>query len=876
MKLTNQLDSLLEQVTTLKDLKSKKIEWLVGKVVQFRGRKWGKKGKEKMSWNEEYKRNKSRTVSKILLEKPLVQGKPKLPEKAAVKSFYGDLYRDDSNPGELAQGFGTFEPCVVSSEEFVMATKRLKKSAVGLDKIRVGELKAAAKSEVVTAVVVKLFNKCMTVGVPDWLKRARVVLLPKREGACRVGDFRPVSVTSNLYRVFCRLVYARLENCVGDKLSNVQSGFRRGITGCQQNLALLKSIVAFAHVKRKNLCGVSIDLAKCFDTLKHNAVRDALIRFKVPGKIASVAMSCLEDVAMEVGTAGGKVMITPRRGVAQGNPLSGLLFIMAINDCLSELNGLLPFQNSDGGRIGAIALADDLCLFAESELDLSYKTDYGLRLLDKLGFKVNAGKCHAFGFRKLDGVMKPRRGKLRINPEVSIKYVGRGSQYKYLGVVMENSVKLKLQCETMVSKMRNWCKSIEGSKLSVAHKLNALRVVIIPKILYLANNTNIVSVWPRKRTAGARTRAPRVYLELDHIVDQTLKRVLRIKATGVNTDMLYLPQRIGGLGMPRLNQVIPIARLKLLDKLRIPGGWRDIVEKFSFGDTDVQKQLLQKQGFKDQIPSLEERVLVNVASMRTRVTCRYLPVGTKNPMVRLLRRDDGSGVGFGGFRLQRAIRVRLNAMPTNAFKARYSTQDPLCRICKRSPETIGHICNAKDCSIAVKEFWISRHNRVVKKISDRLEKHKIKHFVELDCRSARPDIIIVKDAPGTCSSDITVLDVAIVWENETGLNLVERSDEKKTKYQSQKDSIIAGLRAQSVGTRYYNTAAAVFGARGMILPPCNRIKGLLPNAGRLWSECAEVAFNMTAKHISQHIEGEDLALYGNSSSLGSTGQTNPD
>lgn len=73
-------------------------------------------------------------------------------------------------------------------------------------------------------------------------------------------------------------------------------------------------------------------------------------------------------------------------GIRQGCPLSGLLFIMAIDPVVSLLQG------TDADH-RVLAFADDLCLIAEGAIPLQEMIARAQQSLERLGLHLNAKKC---------------------------------------------------------------------------------------------------------------------------------------------------------------------------------------------------------------------------------------------------------------------------------------------------------------------------------------------------------------------------------------------------------------------------------------------------------------------------------------------------
>ena len=103
---------------------------------------------------------------------------------------------------------------------------------------------------------------------PDDWKCARVTPLFKQREASDLNNYRPISVISVIAKVFERIVYDQLYNCLSneDIISTHQSGFRSLHSTVT---ALLKATDNWANnIDRGNVNAVVfLDLKKAFDTV---------------------------------------------------------------------------------------------------------------------------------------------------------------------------------------------------------------------------------------------------------------------------------------------------------------------------------------------------------------------------------------------------------------------------------------------------------------------------------------------------------------------------------------------------------------------------------------------------------------------------------
>lgn len=100
----------------------------------------------------------------------------------------------------------------------------------------------------------------------DRINKALIVLIPKKQGADDLQDFRPISLVHNLVKIFSKILACRLAPKLPLWIDWCQSVFikKRCI---QENFLCVQNTARNFHKSKKPTILLKLDIAKAFDSV---------------------------------------------------------------------------------------------------------------------------------------------------------------------------------------------------------------------------------------------------------------------------------------------------------------------------------------------------------------------------------------------------------------------------------------------------------------------------------------------------------------------------------------------------------------------------------------------------------------------------------
>lgn len=321
----------------------------------------------------------------------------------------------------------------ITEKEVANAIKKLKmKKASGLDGI-LNEM-IIYSQHAMTSLYAKMFNNILITGFyPSSWKNSYILPLHKGGDKSEVNNYRGISITSNLSKVFNSILNERLTDFIfqHDLISENQFGFKKK-SRTSDNIFILKTLIDKHIGMGQKLYACFIDLRKAFDNVNHFLLMIKLRKTKVGSMMYDVIKDMYlnqdDNVQVKIGNFLSN-KFSSSKGVRQGDTLSPLLFNFYINEIFNYISASDDSPVIGSKTIDALLYADDLVLFSTSKNDLQKKIQNLELFCEDYKMDINTSKSKVMVFNKTGK-------KLKINLKWKDEVIESTQTYKYLGLLI--------------------------------------------------------------------------------------------------------------------------------------------------------------------------------------------------------------------------------------------------------------------------------------------------------------------------------------------------------------------------------------------------------------------------------------------------------
>jgi hypothetical protein len=163
-----------------------------------------------------------------------------------------------------------------------------------------------------------------------------ITLIPKIKEANNVKQYRPICLLNVSFKIFTKLIMNRLTPFAGGLINPSQTAFIRG-RYIGDGAVILHEVMH--ELRKRKGAGVifKIDFEKAYDSIRWEFVEEVLAKKGFDNKLRGWIMSTVRGGKVCVNINGGNgPYFKTHRGLRQGDPLSPLLFNLAV-DALAHI-----------------------------------------------------------------------------------------------------------------------------------------------------------------------------------------------------------------------------------------------------------------------------------------------------------------------------------------------------------------------------------------------------------------------------------------------------------------------------------------------------------------------------------------------------------
>lgn len=223
-----------------------------------------------------------------------------------------------------------------------------------------------------------------------------ISLIPKKnKNLEHLKNWRPVSLLNNDYKIATKAIASRMEKVLPKIIHASQTGYVKG-RYIGESIRTISDIMSFS--KTQNIPGLAVflDFEKAFDSIEWNYLQKCLETFNFGPQLRQWVNVIYNDISSCILNNGFATRhFNLERGVRQGCPLSGILFVIGIEilgNAIRRSNEIKGIQIDANNTLKITQYADDTTLFLRDIQSLHNLFNLLTQFENCSGLRINQSK----------------------------------------------------------------------------------------------------------------------------------------------------------------------------------------------------------------------------------------------------------------------------------------------------------------------------------------------------------------------------------------------------------------------------------------------------------------------------------------------------
>ena len=457
-----------------------------------------------------------------------------------ITKYYEKLYNKSESSIEIEdQNMSNQNMPEFLEDEIVKIIKNLKSEKMpGLDGIKNEILKFSIES--IKKPLTSLFNNILSTQIiPSQWKYSNIIIIFKKGDPHDIKNYRPITLTSNIGKMFMKLLNNRLEKILDEAQPPEQAGFRRGYSTCE-HLHSINIIIEKAKEYKFDIYLAFIDFEKAFDSVHQEYIFQALKSQGVDPTYTKLIKNIYKGSQARIVLEEPGQFFPVKRGVRQGDPLSPALFNCALEEMFRNLNWDNKGLRVNGRNLNNLRFADDIVLIATSLDDMITMIKDLSKASENIGLRINNNKS----FILTNAIQKDIEYEANKPPIVCKENI------IYLGQKLSFNEKTKHEVSRRIGLAWNkfWSLKfiLKNKQIKLDTKIKTLKTCVLPTLLYGSQTWSSTELTVQKLEIAQRNMIRSIlgYRKIDRHKIEDLYKIT--KMGNINTDLRKIKWRWAG------------------------------------------------------------------------------------------------------------------------------------------------------------------------------------------------------------------------------------------------------------------------------------------------------------------------------------------